>query len=54
MKGLEYDSITIYDPNRVPTAQHLYVALSRARRQITLAVPPDTQLDTWFINANPN
>lgn len=49
MKGLEYDSVTIFDPNRVPSAQHLYVALSRARRQITLAIPPDAQLTTWFI-----
>lgn len=54
MKGLEYDSITIYDPNRVPTAQHLYVALSRARWQITLAVPPATKLNNWFSNESRN
>lgn len=49
MKGLEYDAVTIFDPNRVPSAQHLYVALSRARRQVILAIPPGSQLTTWFV-----
>lgn len=54
VKGLEYDSVTIYDPNRIPSAQHLYVALSRARRHITLAIPPNNQLDRWFVNPSRN
>lgn len=54
VKGLEYDSVTIYDPNRIPSAQHLYVALSRARRHITLAIPPNSQLDRWFVNPSRN
>lgn len=48
MKGLEYDYVTLVDPDRVPTAQHLYVALSRARSRITLAIPPGSTLGRWF------
>lgn len=49
VKGLEYDYVTLVDPARVPSAKHLYVALSRARHKITLALPPDSQLGKWFI-----
>ncbi|WP_120284423.1 UvrD-helicase domain-containing protein [Rhodococcus rhodochrous] len=53
MKGLEYDSVTLIDPARVPSAQHLYVALSRARRRITLVIPPDSHLGQWFVSNSP-
>lgn len=48
VKGLEYDYVTLVDPALVPSANHLYVALSRARHKITLALPPDSQLGKWF------
>ncbi|MBT2269833.1 UvrD-helicase domain-containing protein [Rhodococcus erythropolis] len=33
VKGLEYDYVTLIEPARVPSAKHLYVALSRARHK---------------------
>lgn len=48
VKGLEYDHVILNDPARVPSAEHLYVALSRARRHITLAIPPDATTGQWF------
>ncbi|MFZ2173320.1 MAG: UvrD-helicase domain-containing protein [Rhodococcus sp. (in: high G+C Gram-positive bacteria)] len=54
VKGLEYDRVIIVDPARVPSREHLYVALSRARRKITLAIPPGGQIGEWFVHGHPN
>ena len=44
LKGLEYEHVILVDPAEVPTREHLYVALSRATRRITLATSPGRDL----------
>lgn len=48
LKGLEYDRVVLVDPAQVPSAEHFYVALSRARSSIVLAVPPEQNVGPWF------
>lgn len=48
VKGLEYDQVILLDPSEVPSAEHLYVALTRARHRIILATVPDQGLGKWF------
>ncbi|MBM9433209.1 UvrD-helicase domain-containing protein [Flaviflexus sp. JY899] len=44
VKGLEYDHVILVDPKSIPSVQHLYVALSRATRRITIALGPGETL----------
>ncbi|MDR1512532.1 MAG: ATP-binding domain-containing protein, partial [Propionibacteriaceae bacterium] len=48
VKGLEYDHVILLDPADVPSAEHLYVALSRAKHKITIAVQPNGTLGQWL------
>ena len=50
MKGLEYDHVILLDPASVPSKEHLYVALSRARSTLTIALAPDQGLGRWSAN----
>lgn len=50
VKGLEYDHVVLLDPGDVPSVEHLYVALSRATRKITVALGPNSQLGRWLTN----
>jgi DNA helicase-2/ATP-dependent DNA helicase PcrA len=48
LKGLEYEHVILVDPSETPTREHLYVALSRATRRITLATSPGKGLGRWL------
>lgn len=42
LKGLEFDTVVILDPREIPSAKHLYVALTRATRRLVIASSPNT------------
>lgn len=48
LKGLEFESVVIVDPHRFATVEQLYVAISRPRHRLVVAIEPGETLGAWM------
>lgn len=53
VKGLEFDHVILVSPAQIPSVEHLYVALSRASKRITITLGPNEDLGRFLRLANP-